>query len=159
MCDVYREAYLSQKIFTVELNMSRKDISWSRNYLDTKGLIDINFFEKGATVNSASYCHLLRQNLPYLLNNLRTFPSRKFFSYLFYMIFLQPFLFIPFVLPLLTVQKAPTPSFCFSYHSSQSFLCIPHLSSSMMYSTRTLLYFLDLYKEFQSCLNFRFYVL
>ena len=159
MCDVYREAYLSQKIFTVELNMSRKDISWSGNYLDTKGLIDINFFEKGATVNSASYCHLLRQNLPYLLNNLRTFPSRKFFSFLFYMIFLQPFLFIPFVLPLLTVQNAPTPHSVFLIILHNLFFVF--LTCLLQWCIRHVRFFTSwIYtKNFQSCLNFRFHVL
>ena len=30
-----------------------------------KGPITIDFLEKGAVVNSASYCQLIRQNLPY----------------------------------------------------------------------------------------------
>ena len=39
-------------------------------FWDLKGHITIDFFEKGATVISASYCQLLRrQYLPYLLNH------------------------------------------------------------------------------------------
>ena len=38
-----------------------------------KGPITIDFFEKGASVNSASYCQLLRQNSPYLLNDLHIY--------------------------------------------------------------------------------------
>ena len=34
-----------------------------------KGPITIDVLEKGATVNSTSYCQLDKQNLPYLLNN------------------------------------------------------------------------------------------
>ena len=33
------------------------------------GPITIDFLEKGATVNNISYCQLLRQNSPYLLND------------------------------------------------------------------------------------------
>ena len=38
-------------------------------FLDMKGLITIDFFEKDATLNSASYCQLLWQNSPFLLND------------------------------------------------------------------------------------------
>ena len=38
-------------------------------FRDMKGAIPIDFFEKGATVNCDSYCLLLRQYSPYLLNN------------------------------------------------------------------------------------------
>ena len=37
---------------------------------DMKGFITIVFLEKNATVESASYNQLLRQNAPYLLNDL-----------------------------------------------------------------------------------------
>ena len=40
-----------------------------------KGPITIDFLEKGATVNFASYCQLLRHNSPYLLNDSRMFWS------------------------------------------------------------------------------------
>ena len=37
-------------------------------FWDMKELLTIDFLEKVATANSGSYCQLLRQNLPYLLN-------------------------------------------------------------------------------------------
>ena len=37
--------------------------------LKTKGIIPIDFLEKGAIVNSTSFCQYLEQNLPYLLND------------------------------------------------------------------------------------------
>ena len=39
------------------------------NVLGYKRLITVDFFEKDTTVNSVSYCQLLRQNFPYLLND------------------------------------------------------------------------------------------
>ena len=39
-------------------------------FLDMKGTIAIDFLEKVAIVNSTSYCELLRENIPYLLNDL-----------------------------------------------------------------------------------------
>ena len=38
-------------------------------FWDMKGPMTIDFIEKGATVNNASYCQLLWKNSPYLLNN------------------------------------------------------------------------------------------
>ena len=38
-------------------------------FLDRKGPITIDFPEKGATVNSASYCQIFQQYSPYLLND------------------------------------------------------------------------------------------
>ena len=43
-------------------------------FRDIKEAITIDFFEKGAAVNSASYCQLLKQNSPYLLNDPRINP-------------------------------------------------------------------------------------
>ena len=40
-----------------------------------KIVITIDFFEKDATVNSASDCHLFRQNAYYLLNDPRTYRA------------------------------------------------------------------------------------
>ena len=37
-------------------------------FWDMKGPITIDFLEKGATVNNASYCQLLKQRLPYLFS-------------------------------------------------------------------------------------------
>ena len=83
MCDVYGEAYFSQKILKITFNIGfplrawiRWDSSWRRNtkiknrfrvqcsvkkfmlkviwYM--KGPITIDFFIKGSTVNSISYC-------------------------------------------------------------------------------------------------------
>ena len=39
-------------------------------FSDMKGSITFDFLEKGATVNSASYCQLLRQYSPYLFNDI-----------------------------------------------------------------------------------------
>ena len=38
-------------------------------FWDMKGIITINFLEKGAIVNTASYRQFLGQNSPYLFNN------------------------------------------------------------------------------------------
>ena len=38
-------------------------------FWDMKGTPTIDFLEKGASLNNASYCNLLWQNSPYLLNN------------------------------------------------------------------------------------------
>ena len=38
-------------------------------FWDMKGLITIDFFEKGATGNNTLNCQLLRKNLSYLLND------------------------------------------------------------------------------------------
>ena len=40
---------------------------------DIRGPITNKFLEKDSTVNSASYCQVLRQNSPYLLNDPRDF--------------------------------------------------------------------------------------
>ena len=42
-------------------------------FCDMKGPMTIDFLEKGTTVNSASYCQFLKENSPYLLNNLHSF--------------------------------------------------------------------------------------
>ena len=43
---------------------------WRSSYLlGTNRPIILIFLKKGVTVNSSSYCQLLRQNSPYLLNN------------------------------------------------------------------------------------------
>ena len=97
-CDVYRETSFSQKIFTNELNMvlplqawiKRQCMEWKRTdfpenkrfrvlysvklviltvFWNMKGPITIVFLEKAATVNSASYFQLLRQNSHHLLND------------------------------------------------------------------------------------------
>ena len=42
-------------------------------FWNMKEPITIDFREKAATVNSTSYCQLLRQNSPYLLNDLHAY--------------------------------------------------------------------------------------
>ena len=46
-------------------------------FYDMKGPITIDFFEKGAAVNSTSYSALFRQNPPYLLNDPRICIARE----------------------------------------------------------------------------------
>ena len=42
---------------------------------EMKGPITIDLLKKGAGINSASYCQLLMQNSPYLLNGPRIFRN------------------------------------------------------------------------------------
>ena len=55
------------KMFRAQLSVTKimLTILWDR-----KRSIIVDFLEKVATVNSASYCKHLRQNLAYLLNDL-----------------------------------------------------------------------------------------
>ena len=52
MCDIYREAYFSQKVFPTQLSVKKVMLTVFR---DMKGPITIDFLEKGATLN----CFLL----------------------------------------------------------------------------------------------------
>ena len=94
ICEVYKERCFSQKRDNHEFSttaLNRKDSSFSENSLsgsdkvsdavDIKeshidsllrheGPITILILEEVATVNSASYCQLLRQNLPLILYGL-----------------------------------------------------------------------------------------
>ena len=49
-------------------------------FWDMKGLITIDFLEKSATQNNASYCQLLRKNPTYLLNKSRIFNHNYNYS-------------------------------------------------------------------------------
>ena len=99
MCYVYGETCSSQKNLYkwakyrfATTNLNQKDSSWNRNTLtlwqrkntrescqwnkadhavfwDMKGPITIDFLAKSPTVNSISYCQLLKKNSPYLLND------------------------------------------------------------------------------------------
>ena len=51
-----------------------------RVFQDMKGTITIDSLEKGSTVNSASYYQLLKQNSPYLLNDLSYMDHIKIFA-------------------------------------------------------------------------------
>ena len=55
-----------KKKFQVQLLIKKVMLT---DFWDIKGLITIDFLEKGATVKSASYCQLSRQNSPYLFND------------------------------------------------------------------------------------------
>ena len=50
------------------------------NLLGHERTITIEFFEKGATVNNASYCQLLRQNSTYLLNDPCIYKNNLFWK-------------------------------------------------------------------------------
>ena len=99
VCDVYREAWVSQKMFPNKLNMDLPlwdwvektvhgvEIHWlfgKEKVLGTviskeghadiflrheKKPITIDFLEKGATVKNASCCQFIWQNSSYLLND------------------------------------------------------------------------------------------
>ena len=95
MYDMYREAYFNEKMFTKELNMVflrwpwikktvhgvetlvkekfREQLSVKKVMLKVfwgkKRVIIIDFLEKGTTLSNASNYQLLRQNLPYLVND------------------------------------------------------------------------------------------
>ena len=51
-------------------------------FCDIKGPIRIDFLEKGAAVNSASYCQLLWQNSSYLFNDSHLLEMQPSFTYM-----------------------------------------------------------------------------